>query len=139
MLVLIAVVGLAVVYLAVKSPDVNTNPNKETLPPNDNVPMLGNVGNPSPAMSGGSPVASQVFRTKMMVNYGLVGTGAGKFTAAGNVRAFNSAPGTLSTPSQTVSEMGKTLMTQQPPLIVAQSATTADLNTLRTQRNPIKL
>lgn len=139
MVVLIAVIGLAVVYLAVKSPDPNTAPNKETLPPNDNIPMLGTVGNPSPAMSGGSPVASEVFRTKMTVNAGLVGTAFSKFTAAGNIRQLNAAPGVFHPPTQTVSEMGKTLMTQQPPLIVGQSATTADLDKLRTVRNPIKL
>ena len=119
MVLLIAVIGLAVVYLAVKSPD----PNNQTqgLPPNDNVPMLGNVGNPSPAMSNGAPVASQVYRTAMLSNAGLVGTAAGKFTAAGNVRTLNVKPGVFRPPTQTVAEMGKALMTQAPPAL----ATTA--------------
>lgn len=123
MVVLIAIVGLAVVYLAVKSPDPNVGSNKEALPPNDNVPMLGNVGNPSPAMSNGRPVASQIYRTAMSVNAGLVGNGASKFTAAGFVRQLNVAPGTLQTPSQTVAEQSKTLMTQAPPSLVSEGQT----------------
>lgn len=119
MLLLIAGAALVVVYLAVKSPDVNTADNREKLPPNDNLPMLGNVGNPSPAMSNGAPVASQVYRTAMSVNAGLVGNGDRKFTAAGNVRQLNASKGTFSTPTQTVAEMGKTLMTQSPPSLAS--------------------
>jgi hypothetical protein len=115
MMLLIAGAALLVVYLAVKSPDVNTAENREKLPPNDNLPMLGNVGNPSPAMSNGAPVASQVYRTAMAVNAGLVGNESAKFTATGKVRALNAKPGIFRPPTQTVAEMGKTLMTQAPP------------------------
>jgi hypothetical protein len=119
MVLLIAGAALLVVYLAVKSPDINTAENREKLPPNDNVPMLGSVGNPSPAMSNGAPVASQIYRTAMSVNAGLVGNGQGKFTAAGNVRQLNASPGIFRTPTQTVAEMGKTLMTQAPPTLAS--------------------
>jgi hypothetical protein len=136
MVILIAVVGLAVVYLAMKSPDVNLT--KEALPPNDNIPMLGAVGNPSPAMSNGTPVASQVFRTKMQVNAGLVGTAAGKFTALGNVRTFNATPGVFRPPTQTVAEMGKTLMTQAPAQLIMPQDSMLGLGGKRGM-NPIKL
>ena len=137
MLVLIALVGLGVVYLAMKSPDVNLT--KEALPPNDNLPMLGSVGNPSPAMSNGTPVASQTWRTAMAVNAGLVGTAAGKFTALGNVRTFNATPGVFRPPTQTVAEMGKTLMTQAPQtLVLPQNLPSGGMGT-KTFVNPIKL
>lgn len=131
MLLLVAGAALVVVYLAVKSPDINTAENREKLPPNDNLPMLGNVGNPSPAMSNGTPVASQVFRTAMTVNAGLVGNAAGKFTAAGDVRAFNSKSGTFRPPSQTVAEMGKALMTQAPPTLTSTTRPTSPLNPIK--------
>lgn len=118
MVILIAGVLLAVVYLAVKSPDVNKAPNAEGLPPNDNVPALGSVGNPSPAMSNGAKVASQIGRMTMAVNAGIVGSADRKFTASGAVNQFNSAPGTFRPPTQTVAEMGKALMTQAPPTLV---------------------
>jgi hypothetical protein len=138
MLILIALVGLGVVYLAMKSPDVNLT--KEGLPPNDNIPMLGTVGNPSPAMSNGTPVASQVYRTAMAVNAGLVGTAAAKFTALGSVRTFNAAPGVFRPPTQTVAEMGKTLMTQAPAqLVMPQNAPGAPNTGIRPLINPIKL
>ena len=117
MVIAIALLGLAVVWLAVKSPDKNDD--KQALPVNDNVPMLGNVGNPSPAMSNGSPVASQVYRTAMSANAGLVGEASAKFTARGNVRTLNASPGVFRPSSQTVAEMGKTLMTQAPPALAS--------------------
>ena len=120
-MLLIAGAALLVVYLAVKSPDINTAENREKLPPNDNLPMLGNVGNPSPAMSNGAPVASQVYRTAMSVNAGLVGNGDRKFTAAGNVRQLNAGKGVFAPPTQTVAEMGKTLMTQAAPSLASVS------------------
>lgn len=118
MMLLIAGLALVVVYLAVKSPDPNMA-DKQSLPPNDNVPALGAVGNPSPAMSKGAPVASQTYRTAMTVNAATVGSAASKFTAGGSVKVFNSAPGTLKPPSQTVAEMGKALMTQAPPTLAS--------------------
>lgn len=114
MLPFIALLALGVVYLAVRSPDPNQGPNSENPGPNQNVPMLGNVGNPSPAMSGGTPVASQVFRTAMSVNAGIVTDDLRKVSASFNVRQLAAPIGTFQPPSQTVSEMGKTLMTQAP-------------------------
>jgi hypothetical protein len=114
MVVLIAVLALGVVYLAVKSPDPN-QANKETLQPNNNVPMLGTVGNPSPAMSGGSPVASQVYRTALAVNSSIVGDIGLKLSAGTSVKQLASPAGTFVPTSTTVAEMGKMLMTQALP------------------------
>src|SRR5689334_4428730 len=109
----IAGLALLVIYLAVKSPDPNQASNSEPLGPNQSVPMLGSVGNPSPAMSGGSRMISQLQRTAMSVNAAL--TGATKATFAPVQSAvFNARAGTLNPPTQTVAEMSKTLMTQAP-------------------------
>jgi len=121
MVVLIAVLALGVVYLAVKSPDPN-QANKETLQPNNNVPMLGNVGNPSPAMSGGSPVASQVYRTALTVNSSIVGDIGLKLSAGTSVKQLASPSGTFTAPAQTVAEMGRSLM--QLPLPPTNTTTT---------------
>ncbi len=143
MVVLIAFLALGVVYLAVKSPDVNTGPNTQDPGPNVNVPPIGAVGNPSPAMSGGSPVASQTYRTAMSVNAGLVGNDLRKVTA--NLSALASPLGTFRPPTQTVAEASKSLMTAvNPPQTTWQGRPPGDSsggNTLRYQagNNLIKI
>lgn len=120
MFVVVGLLLLGVVFLAVKSPDVNTNTQSQVLPPNENKPATGAVGNPSPAMANGAPSMSSAFRLAMGVNAGLVGDDERKFTAAGFVNPFNVRPGTFAPPTQTISEMGKALMTQAPPSLVAE-------------------
>ena len=107
---LIAGVALFVIYLAIKSPDMNSK--QTTLPPNSDVPMLGSVGNISPAMGNGAPALSKPFRTAMTVNAGLVGGqrqpyGSQPSPVLGQNQLFQQV-------TQTVAEMSKTLMTQAP-------------------------